>query len=278
MTYLRPRRRAFPRLRIILGARVPTVGGVLALALVSTAIGLTAGAAFGRDSEAPAGAGHRWLPCEPWVMFHWLPYDERALYARLDVSRDVVLRWIRNDRHRTLAGLARRRGKDPERIADALSRRWRGHVSKEHYAELRARTLRTLTQGHLAQHVLFHRFHQPGIAARGSQAFGPRALDSPHAQLRGFSPAQIGRRHGRSRRAVAIRVMAVLRHYANRGVRESHTTRAQATRFLRFQRRGLSHWLDKGIRKPPIKRRGRPRRTLRPRSRLLCRLLTGRIE
>ncbi|MDP9293388.1 MAG: hypothetical protein M3O90_03015, partial [Actinomycetota bacterium] len=28
------------------------------------------------DSDAPPGAPPHWLPNEPWVMQHWLPYDE----------------------------------------------------------------------------------------------------------------------------------------------------------------------------------------------------------
>ncbi|HEX8854782.1 MAG TPA: hypothetical protein VF752_04210, partial [Thermoleophilaceae bacterium] len=100
---------------------------VFAAALIAL-LALAGGPAVARDSDAPPGASPRWLPCEHWVMFHWLPYDETRLYSLLGVHRATVLRWARDDQHRTLGDLARRRGWKPDALASALVRPWRGRV------------------------------------------------------------------------------------------------------------------------------------------------------
>ena len=250
---------------------------LLVLALAALAGSLTPAApAAAQDSEAPPGASPRWLPCEEWVMYHWVPFDERRLFALLGVGRPVVLRWMRDDGHHTVAGLARRRGRDPRRIADELVAPWRGRVSAEHEAELRRRTMRTLTQGHLAQHLLFHTFHHPAIALRARGLFGLPALDYQRARLLGRSPAVIGAARGRSRREVARSALAVLRASGAEGVTRGWMPRAQAIRQLRRQRAGLAHWLDSRISKPGYRGARRGPRTVKRRAALLCRLFTGR--
>jgi hypothetical protein len=253
--------------------RPALVGLVMLLALAAAAPNAAA-----RDSEAPRGASHRWLPCEDWVMHHWVPYDERRLFALLGYRRAAVLRWLRDDRHHTLAQLARRQGRDPERLADALVAPSASRATPEHHAELRRRALRTLTQGHLAQHLFFHPYHQPAIALRARSLFGVSALSYQRRRLLGRSPAQIAATRGRSRRALARRAMAVFRAAGDEGVTRGWTPRSQADRLVRRQRAGLSHWLDSRISKPGYRGRGRGPRTLRPRARLLCRLFTGRVE
>jgi hypothetical protein len=245
---------------------------------VLLALGLGAAPAAARDSEAPRGASERWLPCEDWVMYHWVPYDERRLLRLLRVRRSTMLEWLRDDRHHTLAGLARRRGRDPERLADALVAPWAGRVSAEHHAELRRRAVRTLTQGHLAQHLFFHPFHQPAIALRARFLFGVPALSYQRQRLLGRSPARIAALRGRSRHALASRAMSVFRATGEAGIARGWTPRAQARRLVRRQRAGLSHWLDSSISKPGFDGRTRGPRTLTPRALLLCRLFTGRME
>src|SRR5918994_2049275 len=71
------------------------------------------------DSEAPPGAPPHWLPGEPWVMQHWLPYDETRLYTLLGVTRGDIWRWLRDDT-RNLAGLAAQRGWDAHDLAREL--------------------------------------------------------------------------------------------------------------------------------------------------------------
>src|SRR5215217_6426676 len=95
--------------------RVPAalLACVLALCLVPRA-------APARDPDTPPRASDRWLPAEDWVMFHWLPFDERLLYARLGLPRERVLEWLRDDGRHTLAQLAARRGLAPPRLASEL--------------------------------------------------------------------------------------------------------------------------------------------------------------
>src|SRR3954454_12984829 len=106
------------------------------------------------DSEAPPGSPPHLLPNEPWVMQHWLPYDETRLDALLGVTRGDGWRWLR-DNPRNLAGLAARHGyPDPHVLARELVEPWRGHLREpDRLPTLERRALRTLTQGHLSQHM-----------------------------------------------------------------------------------------------------------------------------
>jgi hypothetical protein len=236
--------------------------------------------ATARDSGAPPGASHRWLPCEDWVMYHWLPYSERRLVRLLRLEPGELRRWLRNDRVHTIAQLARRRGIEPEELASRLVEPRRAGASEEWLAVLRERALRTITQGHLAQHILFHDFHHPGIALRARSIFGVPALEYRRLRLAGRAPAAIGRAHDRSRRTVARRTFATLRRFARLGVRSGAMPRAQADRLLRQQHAGLSWSLDARIDKPSARRTGRiyRKRTLRPRRQLLCFLFAGRAS
>jgi hypothetical protein len=230
--------------------------------------------AHARDTETPPGAGQRWLPCEDWVMYHWLPYEEGRLHRLLGIGHGEVLRWLRDDHRHTLAGLAARRGREPQALATALVAPWRGRVSPAHHAELRRRALRTLTQGHLSQHILFHPFHTPAIAERARWVFGVSPLRFQRLRLKGHSPGSIGLEHGRSRDEVASRTMRILRGTAQAGVDAGATPSPQADRFLRRQRRRLRHWLDARIFKSG--ERGRPSpRVVEPASRRRCFLFGG---
>src|SRR6476619_6565146 len=112
------------------------------------------------DSDAPARAPAHWLPPEAWVYNHWLPYDEGRLYALLGVTRGDIWRQLRDDHH-NLAELARAHGwTSLDKLASALVAPRAGEVSPATLRVLRARALRTITQGHLAQHLFFHSLHQ----------------------------------------------------------------------------------------------------------------------
>src|SRR3954449_5454450 len=108
------------------------------------------------DSGAPAHAPAHWLPPEAWVYNHWLPYDETRLYRLLGITRVGLWEQLRDDR-RTLAQLAARHGwPDARRLAAALVAPEAGRVGPARLGVLRRRALRTVTQGHLAQHLFFH--------------------------------------------------------------------------------------------------------------------------
>jgi hypothetical protein len=242
------------------------LSSVLVLALVPVL-------ASAGDSDAPIGASDRWLPAEDWVMSHWLPFDERLLYAKLGLSRERVLDWMRDDRHHTLAQLGQRRGLPAPQLARELVVAW---APPDKRIELSARALRVLTQGHLAQHVLFHYFHNPGIGLNAARIFGVDPLEFQWRRLRGESPALIAAVSGRRPASVARSALRALRGDALAGVERGATPRRQARRWLAYERRGLRHWLDSSIYKPG--RRGEPAPALLglPRFSLVCRLFQGR--
>ena len=124
------------------------------------------------DSEAPATAPAHWLPPEDWVYNHWLPYDEGRLYSLLGVTRGEIWRQLRDDRH-NIAQLAAAHGwPDPAKLAAALVAPRAGGLPAAKLALLRSRAERTITQGHLSQHLLFHSLHQFAIPSAAPEIFG----------------------------------------------------------------------------------------------------------
>jgi hypothetical protein len=230
-------------------------------------------AALARDPDAPPRASDRWLPAEDWVMFHWLPFDERLLYARLGLPRERVLDWLRDDGRHTLAQLAARRRLAPPRLASELVAAWAPLPKR---AKLASRALRVLTGGHLAQHVFFHYFHHPGIGLHAAAIFGADPLVFQWRRLRGESPALIAAAYGRRRAAVAHSTMRALSSDAMAGVRRGATSGPQAHRWLAYERRGLRHWLESAIYKPSERDKPAPARLRLPRFSLACRLFQGR--
>src|SRR3954466_2730177 len=105
------------------------------------------------DSLAPNGAPAHWLPPEPWVYNHWLPFDERRLYRLLGITREQLWQQLRDD-HRTLSELASTHGwPEPARLAATLVAPERARVGAAQATVLQARAERVITQGHLAQHL-----------------------------------------------------------------------------------------------------------------------------
>lgn len=257
-------------------------GAALVKALVVTAASLgwvaavqaSPPAGSSQDTLAPAGAERRWLPCEDWAMYHWVPYDESQLFAVLRLDRAAVDRWLKRDDIHTLAQLVRRRGLDPRAVADQLVAAWAGDASEGRQAVLRDRALRTLTQGHLAQHVFFHFAHYPAVALRARTVFGMGPLAYQRHRLAGWTPREIARHGGRSPGEVAALTEPVLRGGADRGVDTLSTPPAQAERILALQRQNLGAWLRQRIR--PLHRvTRRPVPRLRSREELACWLFAG---
>jgi Tol biopolymer transport system component len=197
------------------------------------------------DSEAPKGAPPHWLPNERWVMQHWLPYDEARLYDLLDADRGDVWRWLRDDT-RSLADLARERGKDPAEVAAALVRPWRGKLREPHRLKvLERRALRTLTQGHLAQHVFFHSLHQNAIPDRAPAIFGVASREEFQELRRSeLSPVQICRLNGLPRSHAQREAVRTLKAEVRAGVKGQAIPPAQAERLLRRQLRQVPRWLQ----------------------------------
>lgn len=66
----------------------------------------------------------------------------------------------------------------------------------------------------------------------------------------GYTPAEIGALHGRSRASVANSILTVCRISADVGVRDGETPAGQAARFLQRQRGSLDGYLDQVLHAP----------------------------
>ncbi len=208
------------------------------------------------DSEAPEGAPPHWLPNEPWVMQHWLPYDEARLYRLLRADRGTVWRWLRDDT-RALSDLARERGWDPAELARELVAPWKGKLKDPaRLALLERRALRTLTQGHLAQHVFFHSLHQDAVPDNAPAIFGTASREQFQMLRRAeLSPLQICRLNGLSGDHARVQAERTLRRFVQRAVDGQAMPAAQGERLLARQLRQLPRWLNQTRYNgpPPIK-------------------------
>ncbi|HET8953773.1 MAG TPA: hypothetical protein VFN44_24840 [Solirubrobacteraceae bacterium] len=230
---------------------------VRAAALLAIVLGLAASPAAAQgqtpvkpqtaslDSEAPKGSPPHWLPAESWVMQHWLPYDERRLYRLLGIDRGDVWNWLRDDT-RPLADLARLHGWEPERLAAALVEPWRDDgVSGAQLARLQRRALRTLTQGHLSQHLFFHSLHQEALPTHSPEIFGVASrIEWSRLRRSEMSPLQICRLNGLPRSHAQRAAERRLRRVAAWGVRHQAIPAAQAKLLLARQLRQLPRWLQ----------------------------------
>ena len=215
--------------------------------------------AFAQDPEAPDGAPKHWLANEPWINYLWLPYEEARLYELIGKSRGDVFRWVRDER--TMAQLAQKQGWEPHKLAAALVEPRRGQVSPAMLRELTDRAERTLTQGHLGQHILFHALHQNAVPERAKEIFGTRDRQEfvkfRRAEL---SPLQICELNGRSRVEAQKGVSDALRDAAARGVQDGSLPPAQAEVMLDRQLRQVPRWLGQnryngpsgGVNKPDL--------------------------
>ncbi|MDQ3632013.1 MAG: hypothetical protein M3417_12240, partial [Actinomycetota bacterium] len=219
----------------------------LALALLSViASGTAAAPAGAADSDAPPGSPPNWLPNEPWVNELWLPFDEERLPAALGMTRGEVFSWIRNDGSHTLAQLAARRGMKADTLAARLVAN-RKELSPARRARVRSYARRVVTQGHLAQHLLFHALHQTAIPERAGAIFGtPSPAAYGRLRTSEVSPLDIGELHGVTRVEMRKRASAALRAAQRRGVRAGVVTPKQARLQLDRQLGQIPRWLGQG--------------------------------
>ena len=131
-------------------------------------------------------------------MQHWLPYDERRLYLLLGVDRGDDLapaarRHAQPGRARASSGAGSR-----ARWRTSSSRRGASScATRDRLALLEERALRTLTQGHLAQHLFFHSLHQEAIPSHATAIFGVASRAEWSTLRRSeLSPLQICRLNG----------------------------------------------------------------------------------
>lgn len=218
----------------------------LALLVTTIASGGLAGPALAADSDAPPGSPPNWLANEPWINELWLPFDEERLPAALGMTRGAVFSWIRNDGNHTLAQLAARRHIKVDALAVRLVANRTG-LSAAQRTRVRSYSRRVVTQGHLAQHLLFHALHQTAIPERSGSIFGepdPRAYG--RLRFAEVSPLDIGELHGVTRVQMRQRTSAALRGAQQRGVRAGVVTPKQAKLQLDRQLGQIPRWLGQG--------------------------------
>jgi hypothetical protein len=217
-----------------------------------------------KDSLAPKSAGDRWLPCERWVLYHWNPIDSTKFYELTGSTQRELYVWTRDDDSHDLADFIKTKKLDPKKIVreslaidDSTSPRVKTILNK--------RANRLLTQGHLAQHVFFHWFHNPAIRQNAKEIFGMNPWDYARARRLGYSPADIGKlKRGYTREQTADRIIKVLTRYEMRGEKGGATSKTQADRYVRDIKRLADHWIDQRYHKrrpkgglPPATHRSR---------------------
>lgn len=194
------------------------------------------------DSHAPAGARGDWLPSDEWVMSGWLPYDEGRLEALLHVTRDDLDGWL--DDRRSLGQLAARHG---FHNLHALAARLVADRATDHrstsMATLRARALDTLTQPHLARHVLFHLYHSHALPLATRQVFGVTPAGYERLRDAGSSPVRIARAGGLEPAVLRANLRAFFSERADRAVRTGAMSRAGADRLLAEQDAGMTAFM-----------------------------------
>ena len=195
------------------------------------------------DDLAPAGAPHAWLPQETWVLEHWMPFDRARLERALALRGSQLESYLFNDHH-TLAELARRRGVDVNGLADQLVAPWQPLVPAEQMAMFRERTIRVLTQGHLAQHMFFHVFHSFPIGATVAQRlFGVSEAELDSLRKQRLSPGQIARRHGVAEPDLIAALTAVLHDRRLAAALSGQAWPTESDRLLSRQMQTLPCWI-----------------------------------
>ncbi len=180
-------------------------------------------------------------------MFHWIPFDQSKLWATTGIKPLEFRHWINDDDNHTLALLIEKHGKDPDAVSRELMAPWKGKVSAAQLAELSRRTGELMTQGHLAQHVFFHYFHDPILAIDSAWIFKTPPGDYHRARLEGYSPSEIAIRAGVPVKQAVRRAMAVMRRTQDEAVRSGQTSRSQAEAFLRQQNVWINFWLTQKL-------------------------------
>jgi hypothetical protein len=222
---------------------------LLTAVLAVLAGALTAAPAHATDSHAPAGARADWLPSAEWVMSSWLPYDETRLDALLRTDRAELSHWL--DDRRSLGDLARRRGwRDLDRLAGALVAPRRGQVSAATFRALRRHARDTLTQPHLARHVLFHVFHTSALVTAAPRVFGMSPARFRTLRDTGMSPQRIAARGTLPAADLRVRLDAFFVGRARRAVATRATSGAQAAHLLDLQRADLARFVRSTYRTP----------------------------
>jgi hypothetical protein len=194
------------------------------------------------DSAAPAGARPDWLPNETWVMERWMPFDEAQLTRVVGLNPDGV--WLRINTGKTLDQIAAEQGVPLRGLATRLLANRRHAVSAGRYRVLHRRTARMLTQQHLAEHMLWHVFHQTSVLRKAAPTLG---LSQNELVRRYFlqhqSIAAIATASGMSLNELRRRALAAAAASYARGVRGGAMSAAEARVLRGRDRHVVDAWL-----------------------------------
>jgi len=233
-------RRGLP-LAAATAALLAPAAGALAMPTVSTAGSAPMSPATstphpGPDTMAPAGVGQDWLPSDPWVMEHWLPYVETDMLHRLHTTRPQVQQVLTRA---PLSTLAHQRHLRVSKLVAALLRPWRGRVSRAQLAVLRTRATMTFTQRHLMQHMLFHAFHEPALQSHLPEIIGSGYTDMAKGERSGMSLGDMAVANGKSLATVRSQVVALLKANVAEGQRLHAMLPAEGREWLAFEMASL---------------------------------------
>jgi hypothetical protein len=207
----------------------------LLVVLCLLAVAAVPAAAHATDSHAPRGARGDWLPASEWVMSQWLPYDEASLHHLLRTDRAELAAWL--DDRRTLGQLARRRGfRSMPALAARLVRARGQRLSAARRRVLERRALDTLTQAHLARHVLFHIYHSPAVGTSAHRLFGVSAARYKKLRDSGLSPRRIAAAGGRTEAQLRKSLLSLFAESGRRAVHIGAMSPRQARTLLAEQR------------------------------------------
>jgi hypothetical protein len=217
------------------------------LVLCLLAVAAVPAVAHATDSHAPRGARGDWLPADEWVMSQWLPYDEATLHHLLRTDRAGLAAWL--DDRRTLGQLARRRGyRSMPALAARLVRAREQHLTAAQRRVLERRALDTLTQAHLARHVLFHIYHSPAVASGAARVFGMSAVRYRRLRDSGLSPRRIATAGGRTEARLRASLLRMLADRGRRAVRVRAMSPRQARTLLVEQTAGVDAFMRRPYR------------------------------
>ena len=148
------------------------------------------------------------------------------------------------DDHHTLAGLGGARGVALDGLVDRLLARW-GDVPQR--GVLRERTVRVLTQGHLAQHLFFHVFHGLDLHPHSEHLFGMPADAYRALREGGASYADVAHEGGVPLSTLRAHVVSAVVSDRRDGVARGEAWPAEAARIGARTLARLGCWL----RQPP---------------------------
>jgi hypothetical protein len=215
---------------------VPRLAVLLTCALLCAALAAAAAArgheqasapaagAVRPDPGAPAGATADWLPDEPWVLEHWLPYRERDLLRIAGMTRADIRAEIGR---RALSEMLRRRRRSPEAVLSAVLRPVRREYPRA-FAVLAERARRTFGHRHLLEHLLFHPLHNDSLHAYVPAALGIGWAEIAALEGEGRTLVEVARSRGVSGADLLAGGVGTIDASLRRGLRERAIPRRQA--------------------------------------------------